>query len=226
MAIKTIGFIGIGNMGSAHGHQSGEAAVTKLVVFDADGQRAPRSSPRMSAPNPRASLAALGAEVRPHRHHAADRQRCAHVLVETDRGALAANLPRVRWCRHELADPVSARARPDADLAKRGVSLVDAPVSGGVPRATDGRSPDDRRGDEPAVATAQPALAKMGKRLFEAGDPRQRPRDEGAQQFRRRHRVHRGAEAVPRRPAASGSILRCDDRRDERLDRTATSTPR
>src|SRR5262249_51415821 len=68
------------------------------------------------------------------------------------------------------ADPVGTRTT-HADLAKRGLAFVDAPVSGGVPRATDGTLAIMIGGDAPAVAAARPVLEKMGTRLFEVGGP-------------------------------------------------------
>jgi 3-hydroxyisobutyrate dehydrogenase len=66
------------------------------------------------------------------------------------------------------ADPVGSRAT-HADLARRGLAFVDAPVSGGVPRATDGTLAIMIGGEAAAVAAAKPVLAKMGTRLFEVG---------------------------------------------------------
>jgi 3-hydroxyisobutyrate dehydrogenase len=68
------------------------------------------------------------------------------------------------------ADPVGTR-QTHADLAKRGLAFVDAPVSGGVPRATDGSLAIMIGGDAAAVAAAKPLLSKMGTRLFEVGGP-------------------------------------------------------
>ena len=92
-------------------------------------------------------------------------------LLETEGGALAANLPRdALVIDMSSADPVGTR-QTHADLAKRGIAFVDAPVSGGVPRATDGTLAIMIGGDAAAVAAAKPVLAKMGKRLFEVGGP-------------------------------------------------------
>jgi 3-hydroxyisobutyrate dehydrogenase len=68
------------------------------------------------------------------------------------------------------ADPVGTRALY-ADLAKRGLVLVDAPVSGGVPRATDGSLAIMIGGDPAAVEEAKPVLSRMGTRLFDVGGP-------------------------------------------------------
>jgi 3-hydroxyisobutyrate dehydrogenase len=56
-----------------------------------------------------------------------------------------------------------------ATLAGLGLSLVDAPVSGGVPRATDASLTIMIGGEAAAVARARPVLELLGKRLFEVG---------------------------------------------------------
>jgi 3-hydroxyisobutyrate dehydrogenase len=56
-----------------------------------------------------------------------------------------------------------------ATLAGLGLSLVDAPVSGGVPRATDGSLTIMIGGEAAAIARARPILELLGKRLFEVG---------------------------------------------------------
>ncbi len=92
-------------------------------------------------------------------------------LLETENGALAANLPKgALVIDMSSADPVGSR-QTHADLAKRGLAFVDAPVSGGVPRATDGSLAIMIGGDPAAVAAAKPLLSKMGARLFEVGGP-------------------------------------------------------
>jgi 3-hydroxyisobutyrate dehydrogenase len=68
------------------------------------------------------------------------------------------------------ADPVGTRAL-HAELAKKNIVLVDAPVSGGVPRATDGSLAIMIGGDPAAVDEAKPVLGKMGTRMFDVGGP-------------------------------------------------------
>ena len=67
------------------------------------------------------------------------------------------------------ADPVGTRAL-GAELAAAGMRLVDAPVSGGVPRATAGTLAIMVGGDAGAVAEARPVLETMGDRVFEVGE--------------------------------------------------------
>lgn len=59
------------------------------------------------------------------------------------------------------SDPLGTRAL-GADLAKRGIGLVDAPVSGGVPRARSGTLAIMTGGEADAVDRVAPMLAAMG----------------------------------------------------------------
>lgn len=57
-----------------------------------------------------------------------------------------------------------------AELAKRGIVLLDAPVSGGVPRALAGTLAIMIGGDDAAaIERARPLLRTMGDRLFDTG---------------------------------------------------------
>ena len=56
-----------------------------------------------------------------------------------------------------------------ADLTPRGISLVDAPVSGGVRRALDGSLAIMAGGDPAAIKRAQPLFEAMGKSIFPTG---------------------------------------------------------
>jgi 3-hydroxyisobutyrate dehydrogenase len=92
-------------------------------------------------------------------------------LLEDEGGALAANLPKgALVIDMSSSDPVGSR-QTYTNLAKRSLAFVDAPVSGGVPRATEGTLAIMIGGDAAAVAAAKPVLAKMGTRLFEVGGP-------------------------------------------------------
>jgi 3-hydroxyisobutyrate dehydrogenase len=68
------------------------------------------------------------------------------------------------------ADPVGTRAL-HAELAPRGIRLVDAPVSGGVVRAVDGTLAIMIGGDADAIDIARPVLDVLGGQLFEVGGP-------------------------------------------------------
>jgi 3-hydroxyisobutyrate dehydrogenase len=56
-----------------------------------------------------------------------------------------------------------------ADLAKRGVRMIDAPVSGGVPRAVTGELTIMAGGDAADIDRCEPILKAMGKTIFRTG---------------------------------------------------------
>jgi 3-hydroxyisobutyrate dehydrogenase len=169
MAIKTIGFIGIGNMGRPMAANLIKGGY-QVVAYDADGKRAAQFATDAGSRSA-ATLAALGAEVDAIVTMLPTGKEVRACLLETEGGALATNLPRgALVIDMSSADPVGTR-QTHADLAARGLAFVDAPVSGGVPRATDGSLAIMIGGDAAAVAAAKPVLSKMGTRLFEVGGP-------------------------------------------------------
>ncbi len=67
------------------------------------------------------------------------------------------------------SEPIGTREL-GAELAERGIPLIDAPVSGGVPKAVDGTlAIMIGTDDEEALARAEPVLKTMGDRLFRTG---------------------------------------------------------
>ena len=86
------------------------------------------------------------------------------------REGLAARLPRgAIGIDMSSSDPVGTR-QLGAELASRGIALIDAPVSGGVPRATQGTLTIMIGGDDPAaIEQARPLLRAMGDRLYDTG---------------------------------------------------------
>jgi len=67
------------------------------------------------------------------------------------------------------SDPVGTRGL-GAALAASGITLIDAPVSGGVPRAAKGTLTIMIGGDDAAaIGRARPLLSAMGDRLFDTG---------------------------------------------------------
>jgi 3-hydroxyisobutyrate dehydrogenase len=91
------------------------------------------------------------------------------VLLRLDKGALAANLRKgAIVIDMSSADPVGTR-KLGAELAERGIGLVDAPVSGLVPKAKEGTLAIMIGGDPAHIAAVRPVLEKMGSRLLEVG---------------------------------------------------------
>ena len=167
--IKTIGFIGIGNMGRPMSANLVKGGYT-VILYDLDAKRVQQAAEGIGAKST-ASLAELGKSVDAIVTMLPTGKEVRACLLETEGGTLAANLPKGAIVMDmSSADPVGTRDL-HADLAKRGLVLVDAPVSGGVPRATDGSLAIMIGGDAAAVAQAKPVLGKMGTRLFEVGGP-------------------------------------------------------
>jgi len=78
--------------------------------------------------------------------------------------------PGTIWIDMSSSQPMITR-ETGAALAKKQIVLVDAPVSGGVPRATSGTLTIMIGGDDSAaIAKAKPVLTSMGKTLFEVGE--------------------------------------------------------
>ncbi len=169
MAIMTIGFIGIGNMGRPMAANLVKGGY-QVTAYDADAKRAQQFA-RDAGAKSVSTLAELGRQADASVTMLPTGKEVRACLLETEGGALAANLPQgAIVIDMSSADPVGTRAL-HADLAGRGLVLVDAPVSGGVPRATDGSLAIMIGGDKAAVEQAKPVLGKMGTRLFEVGGP-------------------------------------------------------
>ena len=164
-----IGFVGIGAMGwpMAANLVRRQFPVT---VYDLDRARQDRF---VQAHQSRAasSLADLGKDIAVDRHHAADRARRARGAADRRgwRARERAQAGRDRR-RHEFVRPGGHARACGASLAKRGVILVDAPVSGGT-RGAEAASLTIMIGsdDKAAVERVRPVLEAMGQRLFETG---------------------------------------------------------
>lgn len=169
MDIKTVGFIGIGNMGRPMASNLVKGGY-RVVVYDLDGKRAQQVATDIGA-HAAATLAELGRRVDAIVTMLPTGKEVRACLLEAEGGALAANLPKgLIVIDMSSADPVGTRAL-HADLAAKGLVLVDAPVSGGVVRATDGSLAIMIGGETAAVERAKPVLSKMGARLFDVGGP-------------------------------------------------------
>ena len=84
-------------------------------------------------------------------------------------GGIAEGAGRGRLCVDmSTIDPAASR-RVAAALAARGVRFIDAPVSGGVPRALDGTLAIMVGGDARDVEEARPVLAAMGENVIHVG---------------------------------------------------------
>jgi 3-hydroxyisobutyrate dehydrogenase len=165
--IKTIGFIGIGNMGvpmAANLIRGG----CKVIAYDLDAGRARRFAAEHAA-RAAETLGELAKNVDAVITMLPSGREVGQALFEAEGGALVANLQSGSVVIDmSSADPVGTR-KFGTELAARGLAFVDAPVSGGVVRAKDGSLAIMIGGDPATVARVKPILACMGQRLFEVG---------------------------------------------------------
>jgi 3-hydroxyisobutyrate dehydrogenase len=159
-----IGFIGLGAMGrpmatriAAAGHQP--------VVFDVDNAAAQRLGAEASVrvASGRDDFAAVDFVVTMLPTSAIVREALTGpngIATALRRGTLVIDM--------SSSEPEDTK-KLGAELAGMGVALVDAPVSGGVPRATSGQLTIMMGGSAADLARARPVLEMMGTKLFEVG---------------------------------------------------------
>jgi 3-hydroxyisobutyrate dehydrogenase len=166
MSELAIGFVGLGNMGwpmAANLHAVG----LSLVVRDADAAREARFAAEHPGAVPAGSPAAFAAAdivvtMLPNGAIVRDALLGWGIAAALGDGALVVEM--------SSADP-SDTLRLAADLARDGIRVVDAPVSGGVPRAVTGELSLMVGGEDADVARAQPVLRVLGDpaRQFRTG---------------------------------------------------------
>lgn len=164
MAKLTIGFIGLGNMGGPMaanlikaGHTVRVFDLNEVAVSDVEKQGA------IAAKS--ASECAKGAEILISMLPASKHVKSlylgeAGLIHELDENTLVVDCSTI--------DAESAR-HVGSELGAKGISFVDAPVSGGVAGATAGTLTFIVGGEQSDFAKAKPALDDMGKNIFHAG---------------------------------------------------------
>ncbi len=162
-----VGFVGLGNMGvpmAANLVRGGH----DVMAYDIAADRA-RHFAQAHAARATERLAELAGHADVVITMLPTGREVRDALLAAQGGALAANL-RAGAIVIDMssADPVGTRTL-GGELARRNIALVDAPVSGGVPRAKDGTLAIMIGGDAAAVAAVKPMLACMGRNLFEVG---------------------------------------------------------
>jgi len=162
-----VGFIGIGNMGwPMAGHIAG--AGHTVSVYDLDAEKGARFA-REHGCRAAGRLAEI-AENEITITMLPTGQIVRSVILEQEDGAFAKSLrPGTIVVDMSSSEPVGTRALGKA-LERAGVALIDAPVSGAVPRAKTGTLAIMIGGDDKAaIERAKPVLLAMGQQLFETG---------------------------------------------------------
>lgn len=162
-----VGFIGIGNMGWPMAANVAKAG-HDLAVYDLARERVARFA---AEHNSRAATSVgeiaqneFVITMLPTSQHVRD------ALLTDESGAFAKSLrPSAIIIDMSSSDPVATR-QLGPEIARHGATLLDAPVSGAVPRAITGKlAIMIGGGDKSAIARAKPLLSAMGDRLFETG---------------------------------------------------------
>jgi 3-hydroxyisobutyrate dehydrogenase len=162
-SIHRIAFIGIGRMGWPMARRLVEAGYALTVQDAAPGRAQAFADEHAGVAAASAMEAAAGADalitMLP-----TSREVAATIAATRDalpRGAIVIEM--------SSGEPSATRAMA-ADLAARGIAMVDAPVSGGVARAGSGELAIMTGGDPAALERAAPVLAAMGQSIVRCGD--------------------------------------------------------
>jgi 3-hydroxyisobutyrate dehydrogenase len=165
--MQRVGFVGIGNMGAPMSANIAKAGFS-LVLFDGVAGVAERHASAIGA-IAADTLAELGAESDIVVTMLPTGKIVRDVLLADSGGLAAALKPGALLIDMSSSDPVGTREL-GVLLTGSGITFVDAPVSGAVPRARNGTLTIMLGSDDPAFAErAKPVLRSMGDRIFEVG---------------------------------------------------------
>jgi 3-hydroxyisobutyrate dehydrogenase len=161
---ERIGFIGLGNMGAPMARHLANAGY-RLVVSDANPAAVERLRASVEC-EAAASLTALGRSCRLVITMLPDGAAVRQVLTG-DNGVAAAMAAGSVVLEMTSAEPVGTRTLA-SKLAEAAISLIDAPVSGGVKRAVDGTLAIMAGGDPADIDRCAAVLQNLGK-VFRTG---------------------------------------------------------
>ena len=168
--LTRVGFVGLGNMGRPMAARLVEAGFN-LTVLDANSE-VQESFVSLHGGNPASSLGELASNsdvvitMLPNGHvvrrvtlgEEADSQ--DHLLGSMSKGSILIDM--------SSSSPNGTQTLA-LILAEHGISMVDAPVSGGVSRAVAGTLAIMVGGDSAVVERCRPLFEAMGERIFETG---------------------------------------------------------
>ncbi|MFZ8928514.1 MAG: NAD(P)-dependent oxidoreductase [Gammaproteobacteria bacterium] len=163
-----IGFIGLGNMGYPMAARLA-AAGYQVTVTDLDANTLKQFCEETDA-TAAESLSALGASSDLVITMLPEGKAVRHVLLGDGGDNVVSGLkPGTYLVDMSSCSPVDTRAL-SAELAEKGFTAIDAPVSGGKYKAADGALAIMAGGDKEAVEACSPVFEVMGK-LFHTGGP-------------------------------------------------------
>ncbi len=162
--MQTIGFIGLGNMGGGMAANLAKAGHT-VQAFDLSKDALDRAKASGCTPVPSAHEAVKGAGIVITMLPAGQHVRSVYM---GEAGILATATPNTLFMDCSTIDSPTARA-VISEAVDTGMSMLDAPVSGGVAAAAAGTLTFMVGGTEEAFTAAKPCLEIMGKNIFHAG---------------------------------------------------------
>lgn len=169
-AIRKIGFVGIGAMGTPMAGHLSDAGY-QLAIYDLDPARVRAFVASKQALTP-SSLTDLGKHSELVITMLPDGGIVRKVICgeqDSMRDCVAAALSKSAVVLDmSSSSPVATRELAPL-LEARGIRLMDAPVSGGVKRAVSGQLAIMAGGDGGLLEICRPVLEKMGKQIFHAG---------------------------------------------------------
>lgn len=161
--MQRVGFIGVGAMGKPMAARLAAAGCT-LTILDADSARATTVAGELGA-----EVATDGATLARRSELIITMLPTSAAVAEVLEGSILAGL-RPGTIVLEMSSGVPSETQRLASLvAGRGGVLLDAPVSGGVPRAVTGELAIMVGGDADAIARAEPVLCSVGRTVMRTG---------------------------------------------------------
>ncbi|MFC7703695.1 NAD(P)-dependent oxidoreductase [Plastorhodobacter daqingensis] len=168
MVTERIGFIGLGHMGAPMAANIARAGA-RLTVFDLDSAVTRRQAEATGA-SAAADLAALGRQSDIVVTMLPTGGIVRQVMLDGPSPLIDALAPGSLVIDMSSSEPEGSRSLHEA-LSGRGIRFVDAPVSGAVPRATNGTlAIMVGAADDADFGRAEPVLRMMGDRIFRTGD--------------------------------------------------------
>ena len=164
-ALRRIGFIGIGNMGSSMAAHIVKAGFD-LTLYDINPEVCAKFVEQHGG-TVAASLAELGRKAEAVITMLPN-DKIVHAVIVGDNGVASTLAQGSVVIDMSTSDPLATQALVAA-LRPRGIAVVDAPVMGGVVFARDATLDIMAAGDAAAVARATPLLKCMGRSLIHCG---------------------------------------------------------
>ena len=164
--IRKIGFIGVGNMGSPMAGNLVKAGFD-VTVFDARAETAAAFVAQHGG-RAAATLAEVARDADAVITMLPD-DKIVRAVMLGDNGAAAAMKPGAVLIDMGTCDPTGTQTTA-AEMVKRGLHMVDAPVMGGVVFAKDATLDIMTGGDETVAARCEPVLKAMGRSVTRFGE--------------------------------------------------------